>query len=138
MSCPGAARRDASASRSDAAGGADRRFPRSSRLSARKSFLEIYDRGHRVAGAYFVFFALPGGSPVSRLGITATKKFGDAVERNRIKRVVRELFRNLGAGAGAPIDLVVNVKSQAKRATFARLEEEFALRLSEIRAKVRS
>ena len=137
MSYPGAARRGASASRSDAAGGADRRFPRSSRLSARKSYLEIYDRGHRVAGAYFVLFAVPGAGRRSRLGITATKKFGDAVARNRIKRVVRELFRHR-PGEDAPIDLVVNVKAAAGRATFTKLEEDFTARLAELRAKVRA
>ena len=90
-----------------------------------------------MVGAYFVLFALPGKGGASRLGITATKKFGDAVDRNRMKRVVRELFRHTRRD-GAPIDLVVNVKASAKRAAFAKLEEDFASRLSELRAKVRA
>ena len=90
-----------------------------------------------MAGAYFVLFAVPGAGRRSRLGITATKKFGDAVARNRIKRVVRELFRHR-PGEDTPIDLVVNVKAAAGRATFAKLEEDFTARLAELRAKVRA
>ena len=137
MSCPGAARRGASASRSDAAGGADRRFPRSSRLSARKSFLDIYDRGYRVVGAYFVLFGVPGASGRTRLGITVTKKYGDAVRRNRIKRVVRELFRHRRL-PGGPLDLVVNVKSGAARAPFVKLDEDFNARFAELLKKVKA
>jgi ribonuclease P protein component len=90
-----------------------------------------------VVGAYFVLFGVPAAGLRSRLGITATKKFGDAVARNRIKRVVRELFRHR-FGEDAPIDLVVNVKSAAARATFANLQEDFATRLAELRARVRA
>ena len=135
MSFPAVARRGASVSRSDLTGGADLRLPRASRLSARKSFLDIYERGQRVSGSYFVVFAVHGATPASRLGVTATRKFGNAVARNRIKRIVRELFR-LHRGAGAPIDVVVNVKAAAAEADYERLESDFAARIVEIRRRV--
>lgn len=135
MSCPGVARRGASVSHSDVTGGADLRFPRAARLSSRKSFLSIYERGARVGGAYFVLFGIPGSTARSRLGITATRKYGTAVARNRIKRVVRALFRR-HRGTGAPIDLVVNVKAAAATTEFAQLEREFSARLAELRRKV--
>lgn len=111
------------------------RFGRASRLTARRRFLEIYERGQRVGRPYFVLFALPGATPVSRLGITATKKFGGAVERNRFKRVVRELFRANRSGL-PPIDLVVNAKSASKDANRAELERSFATALAEIARRV--
>ena len=92
MSCPGAARRGGSVSRSD--GGEDRTFSRASRLRSRKLFLDIYRRGLRVSGTHVVVFALPGATERSRLGITATKKLGHAVARNRVKRIIREIFRH--------------------------------------------
>lgn len=136
MSYPGAARRGASASRSD--GAADRTFPRTSRLCARKLFLEVYERGQRVNGTYFVVFGLPGATARSRLGITATKKFGDSVTRNRIKRVVREMFRRSRREGEVPIDLVVNVKAAARGQAYERLEADWLERMRELRRKLRA
>jgi ribonuclease P protein component len=70
------------------------------------------------------------------LGITATKKFGHAVARNRIKRIVREIFRNHRVHGVAPVDLVVNVKSNAREQAFVRLEADFVPRLRELRRKL--
>jgi ribonuclease P protein component len=135
LSCPGAARRGASVSRSDD-GGTDRTFARASRLRARKLFLEVYERGHRVHSPFFVVFALPGATPRSRLGITATKKFGHAVARNRIKRVVREIFRNNRTVASLPVDVVVNVKMAAREESYDRLEADLVSRLRELRRRL--
>jgi ribonuclease P protein component len=99
----------------------DRTLPRASRLGSRKQFLQIYEQGQRVHSAYFVLFGVAGASGRTRLGITATKKFGSAVLRNRIKRVVREIFRNHRDALPHPVDLVVNVKASAREQTFARL-----------------
>jgi ribonuclease P protein component len=135
VSCPGVARRGASVSRSDD-DGAVRTLARASRLRARKLFLEVYERGHRVHSSYFVLFGLQGATSTSRLGITATKKFGHAVARNRIKRVVREIFRNNRSLASAPIDLVVNVKMSARDQSYVRLEADLASRLRELNRKL--
>ena len=137
MSCPGAAQRGASVSRSDD-DGTDRTFARASRLRARKRFLEVYERGYRVHGTFFVLFGVRGDTGRSRLGITATKKFGHAVARNRIKRVVREIFRENRGIAVAPVDVVVNVKMSARRESYDRLEADFASRLRELTRKLGS
>jgi ribonuclease P protein component len=131
VSCPGAAQRGASVSRSDE-GGTDRTLSRASRLRARKLFLEVYERGHRVHGSFFVLFGLKGATPRSRLGITATKKFGHAVARNRIKRVVREIFRKNRVTTSPPVDVVVNVKMSAREQSFDRLEADLTSRLREL------
>jgi ribonuclease P protein component len=137
LSWPDAARRGASVSRSDI-GGTDRTFARASRLRARKLFLEVYDRGHRVHSTYFVLFGLEGATPRSRLGITATKKFGHAVARNRIKRVLREIFRRNRDVVAAPVDVVVNVKSNAREQSYDRLEADFVSRLRELGRRLRT
>jgi len=130
LSYPGAAPRDASVSRSDDA--AKRTFPRASRLRARTLYLGVYDRGQRIHSTFFVLFALRGATQTSRLGITATKKFGHAVARNRIKRLVREIFRNHRTDLTTPIDVVVNVRSNAKDQPLQRLEADLVPRLREL------
>ena len=136
MSCPGAARRDASASRFEAAR-TDQRFPRASRLTARRSFLQIYERGERVSGSYFVIFGRRGETEASRLGITATRKLGPAVDRNRIKRVVREIFRR-SVPTQPPVDVVVNVRASALTTPFERLHADLLSRISELRRRIGS
>lgn len=136
MSYPGAARRGASVSRSDG-GVTDRTFSRASRLRTRKLFLEIYERGQRVNGKYFVVFGMPGTTSRTRLGITATKKFGNAVARNRVKRVVRDIFRNNRGASDAPLDLVVNVKLGARDQGYGDLATELIARLGDLRRRLR-
>ena len=135
MSYPGAARRGASASRSDG-GGTDGTYPRASRLCSRRLFLAIYERGHRASGSYFVLFAIRGATARSRLGITVTKKYGNAVARNRVKRQVREIFRRHRGDESVPIDLVVNVRAIAADQSFGRLESDLVGRLRAIERKV--
>ena len=69
------------------------RFRRSDRLKKRYEFRQVQLNGRRIHTAHFLIVVQPNASPTTRLGITVTKKVGSAVQRNRIKRVVREVFR---------------------------------------------
>src|SRR5690606_8110681 len=70
-------------------------FPPSARLKRRQEFLRVQREGTRVHTPHYVVVVLrrPEGDDVRRLGITVTKKVAGAVGRNRVKRVVREVFR---------------------------------------------
>ena len=71
--------------------------PKEARVRKRREFLQIQNAGRRVATRHFlVVYACSGDGP-PRLGITVTKKIGNAVARNRIKRAVREAFRGEAA-----------------------------------------
>ena len=85
-----------------------------------------------MSGPYFVVFGLPGGGTRTRLGITATRKCGGSVVRNRLKRVVREVFRRRAAAGAIPIDLVVNVKPSAAAATYEALAGDLCRRLDDL------
>ncbi len=102
----------------------DRRFPRSSRLTARKQFLEVYDRGRRMGSSSFVVFAMPNDVGWCRLGLTVTKKTGKAVDRNRIKRKLREAFRRHRERLDVPFDLVINARRRVLTQPLAGLERE--------------
>ncbi|PRP95691.1 Ribonuclease P protein component [Enhygromyxa salina] len=61
----------------------------------------------------------------TRLGITVTRKVGNAVVRNRIKRLVREVFRQHRARLPPGLDIVWVAKQQAAGATFAAVLDDF-------------
>ncbi|MBI5657764.1 MAG: ribonuclease P protein component [Geobacter sp.] len=68
-------------------------FPKSLRLRKRRDYLSVNQQGQRVTASHFIVIRrdCPGGAV--RIGITASKKVGGAVVRNRIKRLVRECSR---------------------------------------------
>ena len=69
----------------------DMRFPKSGRLRKRSDYLAVQRAGKSQHGRYFVVVCEKNGQ--GRLGITVSKKVGNAVCRNRVKRLVREFAR---------------------------------------------
>ncbi|MBE7002290.1 MAG: ribonuclease P protein component [Ruminococcaceae bacterium] len=75
--------------------------------------------GH--ANGYLVLYAKPNGSATNRVGITASKKLGHAVVRNRVRRRLREIYR-LNEDRFAPgWDIVVVARSRCIAAPFEKL-----------------
>jgi ribonuclease P protein component len=69
-------------------------------------------------------FVVANGGTVSRLGIAASRKFGAAVERNRAKRLAREIFRRHKIKTG--LDVIVVPRREMLDASFASLESDYA------------
>ena len=89
------------------------RFPSRSRVRKRVEFLRIQDGGLRVSTSRFVLILSASAAPHAsepRLGITASRRVGNAVVRSRAKRLIREAFRATRGLWPAGIDLVVIVK----------------------------
>ena len=68
-------------------------FRKEARIRKRSEFIQLSKEGKKVYSQYFIALYSPGREKRNRLGITATKRVGNAVTRNRIKRYVREFFR---------------------------------------------
>ena len=68
-------------------------FTKADRILKRGEYTALSKSGKRVQTAEFIAYFIPARYDRSRLGVTVTKKVGQAVERNRIKRMVREFFR---------------------------------------------
>jgi ribonuclease P protein component len=94
----------------------------------RADFELIYKSGFKRSGRLMTMFTRERETGPARLGIAATRKMGIAVERNRAKRLVRELFRHNKPAAA--IDVVVVPRREMLAAPFDRVEAEFRSLLS--------
>lgn len=95
-------------------------------LTKRADFLAA-NRGLRVARPGFVLLANPNAGMGKRFGITVTKKVGNAVVRNRIKRRFREILRAALPEQGLPDhDHVLIARDGAIERDFAKLEAELS------------
>jgi ribonuclease P protein component len=68
-------------------------FAKADRILKRDEFIKLSKYGGRLQNQHFIAYFAAGRLGRSRLGITVTRKIGGAVERNRIKRLIREYFR---------------------------------------------
>ena len=68
-------------------------FTKADRILKHSDFLRISRCGIKLQNRYFVVLFCQGRFKRTRLGVTVSKKVGNAVERNRIKRIFREYFR---------------------------------------------
>ncbi len=86
-------------------GDGEGRFPSTMRLKHRKDFQRVYRGGAVWKGSCFSLHVMKREEGV-RLGIVVPRRFGNAVERNRVKRRLREAFRRIAAGL-PPADVIV-------------------------------
>jgi ribonuclease P protein component len=99
------------------------RFRPHERIRRRAEFQDVYEHGVRIHGRFATVFVLPNQRPGGRLGIAATKKLGGAVQRNRAKRLIREVFRRNNIAPG--FDVVVVPKRELLDATLTVLEADY-------------
>ncbi|MHB8476824.1 MAG: ribonuclease P protein component [Steroidobacteraceae bacterium] len=87
------------------------------RLHQAAEFREVKRRGRKFADAFFSLSVLVNHETYPRLGLSiATRTFGTAVARNRIKRLTRESFR-LNQHSLPPVDVTVSARAAARAAT---------------------
>jgi ribonuclease P protein component len=104
----------------------DRKFPRSVRVRSRSDYLKIQRSGRKTGGRYFIILSLDNKLPDSRFGITVSRKTGNAVTRNRVKRRIKELQR-LNRDCIIPgKDIVVIATREAPKTTFEKMKMEYA------------
>ncbi len=86
---------------------------RRERIRKRRDFLLAQEKGHRFVCDTMIVLLRENDYGCNRLGITASKRVGNAVERNRVKRWVREVFRYMKRELDGGIDLVVIARKKA-------------------------
>ncbi len=111
------------------------RLERADRLRKRYEFRQVQLKGRRIHTRRFLIVVEPNQSPNTRLGITVTKKVGTAVQRNRIKRVVREAFRRNRALFPRGHDVVFIAKRDAVGVDYDSLLSELRGAASKLRPR---
>ncbi len=101
-------------------------------MTKRSEYLAIQNGGRRIGGAHYLLFArraAPGSAgspPASRVGVTVSKKVGNAVVRNLVKRWIRESCRKLLPTLPPGLDLVVVARPSAAGAGLGPTAQELA------------
>ena len=99
-------------------------FRQADRIRKRPHYQAIYSKSAPIFTRRFVFYVCPNGAGRPRLGMTVPKKMADAVERNRVKRLLRAAFRNLRTTLPQDCDLVANAKRSAWGISLAEVEAD--------------
>jgi ribonuclease P protein component len=114
--------------------GAARRRP--GRLSRSAEFDRVYRRGRSVANRYLVLYTFPrDGSEPARIGLSVGRKVGGAVERNQVKRLLREACAQRADALPRGYDIVLVARGDANALASERGLEGIAAALEELLAK---
>lgn len=116
-------------------------FPRASRLLKAREFDAVFKQAaYRASSAEFLVLAVDNGAEKSRIGMVVSKKVsGSSVDRNRIRRLIREAFRTRFTEPG--LDLVVVARTGVRRRSnneILEILEKLWLQLSDKHRRPRS
>ena len=89
----------------------NQKFPKSVRVRSRLDFAAVYDRGLRIGDGCMALIALANDDSRTRLGLAVSKRCGNSVQRNRLKRRLREAFRLSRAELPTGLDLVIQPRA---------------------------
>ena len=95
------------------------------RLTDSPEFERVYRQGTAYRGRLFSVHAFPNEIGTPRLGLSVSRKVGNAVTRNAVRRRLREVFHSTLGRIPGSLDLVVSARPPASEATFEELSEEF-------------
>jgi ribonuclease P protein component len=85
----------------------DRRFRRRERLKKRADITRVFKKGRVISCTGIKLFFLPNQLSYNRIVITFARKYGNAVKRNRARRLCREAYRLMKEGLKTGYDLVL-------------------------------
>ncbi|HOW70750.1 MAG TPA: ribonuclease P protein component [Phycisphaerae bacterium] len=91
-------------------------LPRSVRIRSRRDFERVFDLKIRATDALITLYGAPSNCALARLGIAAGRRLGNAVVRNRTKRLIREAFRRVRHTLPSRTDWVVVPRTGAELA----------------------
>ncbi len=109
-------------------------MPRSkrTRLTDSPEFERVYRQGAAYRGKLFSVHAFSNELGTPRLGLSVSRRVGEAVTRNAVRRRLREVFYSALPEIPGSLDLVVSAQPAAADATFRELSEEFARALRKL------
>lgn len=93
-------------------------FPRSEHLTKRAEYLQVYDDGTKWVGRRFILYVVRDEGTERKLGVAVTRKVGNAVVRNRVKRYLREIYRHHRPYLGTGFRMVLVARPYAAQASY--------------------
>ena len=97
----------------------------SSSLKLNHIFRRLYLKGRSAAGSHLVLYCRKNGSQQNRVGLTVNAKLAHAVQRNRLRRQLREIYRLHEDSFARGYDIVVVARTRAIGADYAALEHAY-------------
>ena len=94
-------------------------FPPADRIRKKSDYAAVFSNSRKVVDRYFVCYLAAREHEGHRLGLAVSRKVGNAVTRNRVKRYLREYYRTHRDEWTAPVDIVVVARPPAARLDFA-------------------
>ncbi len=99
-------------------------FPKKCHLRKSSDFQRVRHGGKSRHTGHFIIVVLERSNSLTRLGLTVSRKVGGAVQRNRVKRLIREFFRIHLNSLPKGIDISIIAKKNATGMTYARVCDE--------------
>lgn len=94
------------------------------RLKKNKEFQHVFQGGKSMANRQFVVYALEKKEQTEfRIGLSVSKKIGNAVTRNRVKRLVRQAFLEMKEQLPGSVDIVVVARKPTAEMTFEEVQK---------------
>lgn len=106
--------------------GGDYSFPASSRLRSSPEFQRAWQQGRHFHTKHFILILCSNNLNRLRLGLTVSRKVGNAVTRNRLKRRLREYFRNHLSQQKLCLDISIVAKRRSGDLTYPQLVQELS------------
>jgi len=111
------------------------KFPHPVRIVRSSDYQALYKTGYKIHSSHFVLFSRGNDLGHCRLGITASRKVGGAVVRNRVKRLFREIFRRSFNQIAGRFDIVINAKAGCGNVRYEDLRTEFLTAVKKMAAR---
>lgn len=98
-------------------------MPRIIALNRNTDFRRVYARGKSFANPALVTYVLKNRAGICRIGITSSKKIGNAVERNRSRRLIRAAFSSIAPEVKGGYDIVFVARVRTRKLKSTRISE---------------
>jgi ribonuclease P protein component len=100
-------------------------FTKKQRVKAALLFQKIYKSGRSVVDSYGVFYILPSTDGQGKIGLAVGKRIGNAVIRNRVKRLMREVYRTNQEKLSKPVYIIWVARQRLANADLPTFERVF-------------